>query len=149
MLTKNIILIAVGIVSPMITFYANDRLRQGPVRSSACLSLIVAGFFYFFPGILNQTLVKNIPAVFIGGSFIGMASAKLVPSYLRLAFAGLIFTIIYLNTSHFFNGYGGALGTTASISLLVTLTLPFVNLKGKLTSGFLQIRNLIYSRKEN
>ncbi|RFZ91350.1 hypothetical protein D0C36_16815 [Mucilaginibacter conchicola] len=144
---NNIVLICTAVIAANLTFYVNERLKQGPVRSSAGLSLLVACFFTVFPHILSPALVKNIPVVFIGGSFIGMVSAKLLSGYLRLSMAALVFSIIYLNTSKFFNGYGGALGTAASISVLVVLSLPFLNIKGKLTSGFQQIKKMIFSRR--
>jgi hypothetical protein len=141
------LLMAVGAIASTLTFFVNEVLKQGPVRSSSCLSLLVAGFFYFFPHSLDPYLVKNIPIVFIGGSFIGMVSAKLLSSYLKIGLAGVIFSLIYLNTSKFFNGYGGALGTSASISLLAVLGLPVLGLKGKLTNGFDQLTKIIYKRR--
>lgn len=147
LLVNNCVLLITAAVAAMLTFYVNEHLKQGPVRSSAGLSLLVACFFHFFPHCLNAALVKNIPIVFIGSSFIGMVSAKLLSSYLKIGIAGIIFCIIYLNTSRFFNGYGGALGTTASISLLVVLSLPILNIKGRLTSGLQQIKKAIYPRK--
>jgi hypothetical protein len=126
------ILLCAGVVAATGTFLVSERLRQGPVRASAGLSLLVAGLFYFFPHSLDPYLVKNIPIIFIGASFIGMVSARLHPGYLRLAVAGIIFCTLYLNTSRFFTGYGGALGTAASISLLAILSLPVFNIKGLL-----------------
>ena len=149
MVTDTCILLAVSAIAAMLTFFVNEQLKQGPVRSSAGLSLIVAVFFYVFPHSTNLFLVKNIPAVFIGGSFIGMVSAKLLASYPRIGLAGIVFGVIYLNTSTFFNGYGGGLGTTASIALLVVLSLPVTNIKGRLTNGFRLIRKTIYITKKN
>ena len=37
------------------------------------------------------------------------------------AAATIIFSILYLNTGSYFEGFGGALGTTASISVIVTM----------------------------
>jgi len=142
------ILLATGAIAAIATFFVSERLAQGPVRSSAGLSLLVAAFFYFFPHSLGPFLTKNIPVVFIGASFVGMVSARLSSSYLRLATAGVLFCLIYLNTSSFFNGYGGALGTTASISLLAVLSLPVLNIKGRLTNGFRQLRKAIYGRRQ-
>jgi hypothetical protein len=67
------------------------------------------------------TCQKNIPLVFIGTSFIGMVSSKVQGSYFRLAVAGILFSSVYINKSHFFQGFGGALGTLAFISLLTTM----------------------------
>lgn len=144
------VLTLIAIIAAMLTFYVNHQLKQGPVRSSALLSLLVALGFYFFPSLLPTELVKNIPVVFIGGSFIGMASKKIIDSYFKLAISGLVFAIIYLNTSRFFNGYGGALGASAGISLLSVLSLPFFTpKKHHLTNGVLQLRKIIFRRNKD
>lgn len=118
---NDLILISVGALGAMFTFYVNESLKQGAVRASALPSLIVGFFFYAFPEILDPYLTKNIPLVFIGTSFIGMVSAQVTKSYGLLAVAGVLFGIVYINKSYFFDGYGGALGTLACIALLATL----------------------------
>jgi hypothetical protein len=144
------IIIIVAIIAAMLTFFMNHTLKQGPVRSSALLSLSIALIFYFFPNLVTSDLSKNIPVVFIGGSFIGMVSKKIVDSYFKLAISGLVFAIIYLNTSRFFAGYGGALGASAGISLLSVLSLPFFTpKKHHLTNGILQLRKIILKRNRN
>lgn len=143
-------IIITPVIAAMLTFYVNHQLKQGPVRASALLSLLIASVFYFFPDLLNTTLAKNIPVAFIGGSFIGMVSKKMVDSYFKLAISGLVFAIIYLNTSNFFNGYGGALGASAGISLLSVLSLPFFTpKKHHLTNGVLQLRKIIFQRNKD
>ncbi|MBO2545798.1 hypothetical protein J0871_15360 [Salegentibacter sp. BDJ18] len=126
------ILFLTGIISAILTYIVNNKYRQGAVRASASLSLLVGLFFYSFPDIFNPYLTKNIPIVFIGATFIGMVSSKILPSYLLVGFSGFIFSIIYLNASPFFKGYGGALGTTAAISVLVSLSLAVVSKSEKL-----------------
>jgi hypothetical protein len=119
------ILILTGILGALGTFIVNNDFDQGAVRASALLSLIVGLFFFSFPEVLPAYLTKNIPLVFIGASFIGMVSSRVISRYILVGIAGAIFSIIYLNTSEFFAGYGGALGTTAAISVLVSLGLAF------------------------
>jgi len=144
------VLILTAIIAAMLTFYVNHQLKQGSVRSSALLSLVVASTFHFFPNLLPTELAKNIPVVFIGGSFIGMASKKIIDSYFKLGISGLVFAVIYLNTSRFFNGYGGALGASAGISLLSVLSLPFFTpKKHHLTNGVLQLRKIIFRRNKD
>lgn len=144
---QTLILFVVSFVAAISTFYLNEHLKQGPVRSSALLSLLVALFFSLFPQILTSYLTKNIPIVFIGSSFIGMVSARLISSYLLIGAAGIIFCIVYLHTSNFFNGYGGALGTSAAISLLAVLSLPILKKSGKITNGFNLLRKVVFNRK--
>jgi len=138
------VLLIVGFFSAVTTFYMNEELKQGPVCSSAVLSLIVGLYFYFFPGTMSSYLVKNIPIVFIGASFIGMVSTKMISNYFLIGVAGIIFCLIYLNTSKFFSGYGGALGTSAAISLLAVLSIPIVGKKRKLTNGIIQLRKVLF-----
>jgi hypothetical protein len=128
---NSIIIIITGILGATLTFYVSEQLKQGAVRASALLSLLVGLFFYGFPEITNEYLTKNIPIAFIGASFVGMISAKKMSNYGLLAFAGAIFSIIYLSKSYFFDGYGGGLGTSAFIALLATLGMSAVFLKNK------------------
>lgn len=147
---ENLLLVIIAIVGSILTFYVNHQLKQGPVRSSAMLSLAVATFFYLFPSLFNEHLTKNIPVVFIGGSFIGMVSKKMISSYFSLFISAVVFAVIYLNASTFFNGYGGALGASAGISLLSVLSLPFISpKKHQRTNGILQLRKLLFGRNKN
>ncbi|WP_298952727.1 hypothetical protein [uncultured Nonlabens sp.] len=126
-----VIIIMVGIIGSVFTYYVNEHLKQGAVRASALLALIVGLFFYLFPHVLNEYLSKSIPIVFIGTSFIGMVDSHSKGSYLRLAIAGILFSIIYIYKAKFFNGFGGGLGTMAFIALLTTMTISNVISKRK------------------
>jgi len=141
-------LIISSILGACTTYYLSISKQQGPVRASAILSLIVAGFFYIYPQLLSEYLTQNIPLIFIGGSFIGMVSSAQMSSYIGLSIAGLLFAVIYLNTSQFFAGYGGALGTSACISLLVVLSIPHFKSKRRLTVGLLQLRRFVLKNKK-
>lgn len=141
------LLILTGITAAIGTYYVNNHLRHGAVRASALLSFMVASFFYLFPELLNSTLTKQIPVVFIGASFVGMVSHKVVNNYAVLAISGVVFTVIFLNTSTFFTGYGGALGTSACISLLTAMSLPLLLSKKRVSNGILVLRKLLFKNK--
>ncbi|GEQ85420.1 hypothetical protein ULMS_09280 [Patiriisocius marinistellae] len=115
------IIIITGVLGATLTFYVSKNLKQGAVRASALLSLAVGLFFYCFPELLNEYATTHIPIVFMGTSFIGMVSSKVQTNYIVLAVAGFLFSFIYLSKSNFFDGYGGAIGTLALISLLVIM----------------------------
>jgi uncharacterized membrane protein YqgA involved in biofilm formation len=141
-------IIIAGILGAVLTFYISDKFEQSAVRSSALLSLIVGLFFYCFPEIFNVYLSKNIPIVFIGTSFIGMVSAKAQGSYFRLAIAGILFSSIYINKSHFFEGFGGALGALAFIALLTTMgAFDLISRRTKIKKRILKIRKKLLNRK--
>lgn len=116
-----LIIIITGTTGAVLTFYLSENKKQGPVRASAILSLIVGLFFYSFPEALNPYLTKHIPIVFVGTSFIGMVSSKTVANQKTIALAGVLFSIIYINKNHTFEGYGGSLGTMAFIALLTSM----------------------------
>ncbi|GLB51795.1 hypothetical protein NBRC110019_08340 [Neptunitalea chrysea] len=146
---NSIILIITGILGAVLTFYVNTHLKQGAVRASALLSFVVALFFYLFPEILNETLSQKIPIVFIGASFIGMVSHKVVNNYIIIAISGIIFSIIFLNTSAFFSGYGGALGTSACISLLTAMSIPTFFSKKSIGNGLISLAKFLFGRNKN
>jgi Na+-driven multidrug efflux pump len=49
-----------------------------------------------------------------------MVSSKVQGSYFRLAVAGILFSSVYINKSHFFQGFGSA-RDFSFISLLTTM----------------------------
>ncbi|WP_158973638.1 hypothetical protein [Cellulophaga sp. L1A9] len=145
-----LIVIITGILGTILTFYFSAHLKQGPVRASALLSLIVALFFQLFPELLNPYLTKNIPIVFIGASFIGMISSEAKGSYSILVIASVLFSVIYINKSQFFNGYGGALGASAFIALLTTMGISVVFSKNKkIAQRVLLNRKRVLNRKKH
>lgn len=120
---ENIILIITSIISAIATYILSVKCKQGPVKASALLSFLVGTFFLIFPSLFPETLSKSIPLVFFGASFVGMSSVKRISNNLWMAFAGMVFGLIFINSSKFFSGYGGGLGTTACLSVVITLGL--------------------------
>lgn len=140
-MTDLIVLVFAGILGSTFTFYLSENIKIGPVRASALLSLLVGLLFYCFPHIFNSYLTKNIPLVFCGTTFIGMVSSKLFGSYFRLAIAGILFAIIYHYKSHFFEGFGGALGALAFISLLTAISISkLISRSYKMKKFFFSVR---------
>lgn len=108
----------VGLLGAVIAFILNNNLKLGVVVGSALPSLVFAILVYGLKSYLPIVFVSDAPVIFYGASFIGMASNKILSSYLLIGLAGLLFTFIYLFTSPFFEGFGGALGTTAALCFL-------------------------------
>ncbi|MEH0158530.1 hypothetical protein V6R21_31060 [Limibacter armeniacum] len=118
----NIFLVAVaGTLGALITFWLNVKLHQGPVRASALVALVIGLVFYLYPNCLGEYLSTHLPIVVIGASFVGMASLQVTPQFRWVALSGFVFSILYLNSSRFFQGFGGALGTAACLSLVLVL----------------------------
>lgn len=112
----SLILIA-GILSALITFYLNNKIQLGGIMASAGISVFAGGFFYLFPELLNSYLTANLPLIIMGASFIGMATSRIIKQTWVIGISGLFFSIIFLFTGSFFDGFGGNLGSTAAISL--------------------------------
>ncbi|MCJ8290281.1 MAG: hypothetical protein HRT58_11510 [Crocinitomicaceae bacterium] len=116
---NELIFLFVGGIGALLTYVVAHDLKQGVVRASAGLSLMVGLFFYGFPEVLPLELTINIPIVFLGASFVGMTGSQLVKNRLLILIGGLIFSGVYIAASNVFVGYGGKLGTTACISSLI------------------------------
>ena len=123
---NSFVILITGVLGAILTYFFSHELKQGPVRSSAVLALIVSLFFYSFPDLLNMYLTKNIPIVFIGATFIGMISSSGKQRYVQLVVAGAFFSLMYIYNYDLFEGYGGSLGALAFIALLVTLFLSYL-----------------------
>lgn len=126
-----IILLLTGTIAALSTFIANHTLKLGAVKASAGLSFIVALMFLLFDDIFKDDIALQIQLVFFGASFVGMVSKEVISKYYQVALGGLIFSVIYLNTSYFFEGFGGALGTTACISVIIIFGLHTIISKTK------------------
>ena len=115
------ILLISGLLGAVVTFYLNNRLPLGGVMSSSLVAVVAACIFIIFPSLTNEFLSTHIPLVIMGASFVGMATFEVIQQYRIIALSGILFSIIYLFSSSFFEGFGGGLGTTAAISLYAVL----------------------------
>lgn len=140
------ITLSTGIIGAVITFWVNEGLGQGPVRSSALPSLVIGLVFHFYGKNIPEVL-HAVPTIYIGASFVGMVSSNVMSGYKRVGMAGFIYGVIYLNSSLFFHGFGGALGMTAAISVLVTLCFPTVVTKRGVVLGIFGLRKLVFYKK--
>ncbi|WP_147676030.1 hypothetical protein [Algibacter pacificus] len=145
---EQFILFLVGGISAMVTFFLHVDLKQGPVRASALVGVLFGVFVLWFPDLLSAYLTKNLPLVCFGASFIGMVSSKVLSNYFLIGFSGVVFTIIFFNTSRYFNGFGGGLGSAACIALLVSLSFPVLRKQRRLRKRGLQIKRKMNSKRE-
>jgi len=106
-----------GTIAALATYLLNNWLQMGGVMASAGISLLGSVVFYLFPDLISPNLTENLPFIIMGASFIGMASSRIIRKYWIIGISGFVFSLIYLVTGSFFEGFGGSLGTTAAISL--------------------------------
>ena len=114
-------LLFIAIISSVITYVLSQQWKQGPVRASAVVALIGAVSIMVFKEQLPVFYIQNIPLVVIGASFVGMSTTHTMHHLLQVGLAGLIFGIFYLFSSRYFHGFGGALGLSACMAVLISI----------------------------
>ncbi|PZD77316.1 hypothetical protein [Mesonia sp. K7] len=112
-----ILLYISGILGGIIPYLLVHKKEMNVVVASALPSLTIALLWHLFP-FHESELLQEVPLVFYGASFVGMVNQKIFPKRLQVVFASIVFTFVYLNSSKFFNGFGGGLGTAACISVI-------------------------------
>ncbi|OOG76732.1 hypothetical protein [Algoriphagus sp. A40] len=117
---EELIWIAIGVLAATSTYWIHTRFRISPVLASSLISLLIA--LAVLPFGESSEWLGPIPYAGIGGSFIGMSTKKNVKGLESVLLAAIIFGVIFSRSSHFFEGFGGALGTSACISVLTAIS---------------------------
>jgi O-antigen/teichoic acid export membrane protein len=102
------------------TYWLQTRWKVRPVSASSVVTLLIA--LAVLPFSDSSQGMQAIPYAGIGGSFIGMSTKKNVKGFETVLLAALIFGLIFIHSSQFFEGFGGALGTSACISVLTAIS---------------------------
>ncbi len=118
-----LIILLTGVLGATGTYLAHKKMHVPPVFASAFLSFIVAIACHIFSESIDEYLSKTIPLVFIGASFIGMTSPKIISQVRWIVVSGLIFGVIFLHASNYFSVSGGRLGTVAALSVIISIGL--------------------------
>lgn len=105
-----------------------QKVGLSPVVASCIVGLLGALLGYWISS-------EDIPMVVFAGSFVGMTAVS-IASFPIILLAGITCGIIYLLSEPIFVGFGGKLGATAFVSLVVIMFLFFVFEKGTGTADF-------------
>lgn len=108
------------------TIWVSIHLKQGSVRASAGLSLLVALLVYNLPWDIPAIYREQIPVVFFGASFMGMVSKEVRASWHLFLLFSLVFAIVFSALGNNFAGYGGGLGMQACISIIAVLGIDYL-----------------------
>jgi|SRR5690606_33438190 len=112
--------IASAVLGAITTYWLQTRWKVSPVLASSAVTLLIALTVLPFAG--SSEWIQAIPYAGIGGSFIGMSTKKNVKGFETVLLAAMIFGLIFIHSSQFFEGFGGALGTSACISVLTAIS---------------------------
>jgi len=106
-----LVLVLVGLIGVLLTFYLVNNKNISSVLASAGPSLIISVFLIY---ILRQYSLYAF--VYFAASFLGMSSKEVLKNYFQVVLGALMLGLIYYLLHHCFNGYGGKLGLMAFIS---------------------------------
>lgn len=112
----NWIIILISVVSAVVTWEFNVKYCIGGVRASSLVSLIAGLIVYFskFEPVYGLAVM--------GASFTAMSTEYVIPKRFWMIICGLVFSLIFSNLpDNIFAGFGGKLGTTACIAVVMTL----------------------------
>lgn len=130
-----IVLIIIAVIGATGVQYLIRYKQWNAVRASSLLALLVAVIFKLaFNGSSNY-LVNAIPPLFLGATFVGMVSAKQTSSFISIGLAAVLYSLLFIYSGKYYQGYGGLLGTTACVSLLVVLSSKYLKSNKKLRLG--------------
>ncbi|MDP2907859.1 MAG: hypothetical protein Q8O03_08020 [Nanoarchaeota archaeon] len=112
----NLIIIGLSIIAALITWELNVKYCLGGVRASSLVSLIAGLIVYF----LKLEPIYGVAVM--GASFAAMSTEYVIPKRFWMLVCGFIYSIVFINLpSNLFTGFGGKLGTTACMSVVMTL----------------------------
>ncbi len=108
-------ILAYSIIGAVATFMLNVRFSRGPVQASAIAGL-AAGLL--LPRLHGAAMGSTYAAAVFCASFAGMCSTERIAEEHWMAVAGLICGLAFVQTTPYFAGAGGKLGTLAFGSVI-------------------------------
>jgi len=112
----NWIILGLSVIAALATWELNVKYCFGGVRASSIVSLISGLIVYF------SKLDPDYGVAVMGASFAAMSTEYVIPKRFWMTICGIVFALIFLNLpDNIFPGFGGKLGTTACISVVMTL----------------------------
>ncbi|MFN0289760.1 hypothetical protein [Pedobacter helvus] len=110
----------------LICYFLNHSYHLGPVISAG-----VVGTATSFIPVINKksTYLKQLPATFYCGAFIGMTSLTIASTVYFILAASFFAGVLLLVSKSLFNGLGGKLGTVAFTAVTITSFIFFLIFK--------------------
>lgn len=101
------------------TYYLHHHRQFGAVKASASVALAI-GIIYqlFIDQHIDIDFTKHYFLIAMGATFMGMISHVHQHKTMDFMLSSCMFVTLYTNSSHYFEGLGGLLGTIACISIL-------------------------------
>lgn len=101
-----------------LTYYLNHKRQWGAVKASASIALLLGLGYQVLMYNEVHTNYNDYFLIMMGATFMGMISDIHQHKIMDFIISSFIFCALYTNSSEFFHGLGGLLGTIACISIL-------------------------------
>lgn len=100
-------------------YYLNHQQKFGAVKASSTIAIVI-GLIYqiLIYYTIEIDIIKHYFLIGMGSTFMGMISTIHQHKKIDFIISSFIFVTLYTNSSHYFDGLGGLLGTIACISIL-------------------------------
>lgn len=111
-------IVSLGIpIGAIVTYILNEEFGLGSILSAGIVGLIAS----YIPLLYKKSKkLKDIPATFYCGAFIGMTDFSIAKDLRFIMMASLISVVVFLLTKSYFVKIGGRLGTFAFAGVLTT-----------------------------
>ena len=120
---NELLVISISAVGALVTYYLHINNKLDVILASA-LPTLVFTLLCKIAGIIFSSMILEILAlVFFGATFVGMSNKVRLGRYHVIALAGVLYGLIYLSLSEAFAGYGGRLGITAAVAVLISISI--------------------------
>ncbi len=113
-------------IGALVCYFLNNIYHLGPVMAAGIVGTLAS----FIP-LLNKksTYLKQLPATFYCGAFIGMTNIAIASSVYFVLAASFFAAVLLLVSKSLFNGLGGKLGTVAFTAVTITSFIFFLLFK--------------------
>ncbi|MFG1481670.1 hypothetical protein ABMA79_08650 [Halobacteriovorax sp. HFRX-2_2] len=112
--------IGVSLIGALSTFHLSRFKKIGAIRASGLLTLVAYAILYF-----TVPNYEMMAVIFFGSTFVGMSCPTKMHNY-TIVIGAVFFALFFQYLVPYLKGYGGALGTSAFLSvLIIQLTLYF------------------------
>ncbi|EPZ49980.1 hypothetical protein M902_0899 [Bacteriovorax sp. BAL6_X] len=105
--------ICVSLIGALSTFHLSRFNKIGTIRASAFLTLVAYTILYF-----TVPDYEMMAVIFFGSSFVGMSCPVKMHNY-TIIIGAVFFALFFQYLVPYLEGYGGALGMSAFLSVLV------------------------------
>lgn len=113
-----IAIIITALIGGFSTFYVHTKTKLSAIKSSVICTLVFFAITTFIQKQVPEIEFQYYQTIFFGSTFIGMSSSKHF-NMIMIGVSTIIFAVFFKLSHQYFCGIGGALGTSASLTVII------------------------------